>query len=178
MIFRYLSEGNHMHKELKLHMDNAVETKKRRGIWRRNADSENEDNSQDQLQSYLQIAGPGIIIFIVSIFLLLAGFIVWSIFGRVETTMPITLIYNVNEDDPTYVGAYLTEDQFALVEEGMKVRTNSYHGVIILKMDNTVEFDNKTMNCILIVLREKPDRSEHKAEVILSEIEPISYLFN
>ena len=155
------------------------ETAKKGGIWRRGADGAEEVNAQDQLQSYLQVAGPGILIFVASILLLLAGFFCWAVFGRIETTLPITVVYqSAGEAEQPLVGAYLERAEFDRVEEGMKVRVAACDGVVLKKRDETAAYGDRELCQLVIALNEIPEQPEHQGVVVLADIRPISYLFN
>ena len=60
-------------------------------------------SSPEQLNDYIHVSSPGVWLLLAAILLLLAGFIVWSVFGRLDVTAadgtvssvaPVTFVIN------------------------------------------------------------------------------------
>ena len=75
-------------------------------------------SSPEQLQDYVKVANPGIWMVISAIVILLAGVIVWGIFGKINTTMPTAIV-----TDGGNAVMYISESDVEKLEIGMTVRS-------------------------------------------------------
>ncbi len=73
-------------------------------------------NSPDQLNEYLRVTNPAIWVLLAAIIVLLAGFCVWGIFGRLDTV--VTLGAHAQGGTVT---CYVSSSEVSSVEVGMNV---------------------------------------------------------
>ena len=80
-------------KESRITMKNSIFRKK----------SMDRVSSPEQLNDYIRVTSPGVWLFLIALLLLLAGFIIWAAFGRldvaaadgsVQSVAPITFVTN------------------------------------------------------------------------------------
>ena len=81
-------------------------------------------SNPEQLNDYIRVTNPGVWMVMSAVILLLAGVCVWSVFGRLDTTLTVAA---VTEDSQTV--CYVKEADVQSVESGMQVRIgeNQYH---------------------------------------------------
>ena len=81
-------------------------------------------SNPDQLNDYIRVTNPSVWMVMSAVILLLAGVCVWSVFGRLDTTLTVAA---VTEDNQTV--CYVKEADVQSVESGMQVRIgeNQYH---------------------------------------------------
>lgn len=73
-------------------------------------------SSPEELNDYVRVANPGVWLLLSGIVILLAGFIVWGIFGSVETTVP-----GVCVTEKGISTCYVSEEDAARIKQGMKI---------------------------------------------------------
>ena len=74
-------------------------------------------SSPEQLNDYIRVTNPGVWMIMSAVILLLTGICVWSVFGRLDTTVSVGA---VTENDQTV--CYVKETDIQQVETGMQVR--------------------------------------------------------
>lgn len=74
-------------------------------------------SSPEQLDSYIRVANPGIWMVLAAIIVLLAGVCVWSVLGRLDTTVPAAAICEEGS-----VSVYVKEGEYTRLQTGMEVR--------------------------------------------------------
>ena len=74
-------------------------------------------SSPEQLNDYIRVTNPGVWMILSAVILLLSGVFVWSIFGRLDTTITVGA---VTENQKTV--CYVKEADWETVEAGMQVR--------------------------------------------------------
>lgn len=67
-----------------------MDTKEKKSIFRK--ETVDRISSPDQLTDYLRVTNPGIWVVLATVILLLAGVLVWSSIGTLETTVDATII--------------------------------------------------------------------------------------
>ena len=153
--------------------------KETKGIWRTKGRSQDEVRSQDQLETYLQVANPGFRIFLTAVMILLGGFLIWAIFGNIEASMKISLIYQDSMvDDNLHATAYLSEEQVGLVKNGMKVRTENNTGVVISVSGTATNFHDNEYYPVAISFNSGSKEQDHDGVIILKDFRPIELVFN
>ena len=93
-------------------------------------------DSPEQLNEYIRLSNPGVWILVLAIVVLLAGFCIWGIFGKIDTKVPTVA---VSDNGATYL--YVKEEDIEQIKAGMPVRIN----------------DNQTVYEIESI-REKPEK--------------------
>lgn len=74
-------------------------------------------NSPEQLNEYIRVAKPSVWIILAAVILLLAGVLIWGIFGNIETTVEADVSVEKGE---TF--CFVLPEQAEKIEEGMEVR--------------------------------------------------------
>ncbi len=160
-------------------MEEKNEKREMQGIWRTKGRSQDEVRSQDQLETYLQVANPGIRIFLTAVLLLLGGFLLWAVFGNIEDSMKISLVYKDSAvGEGLHATAYLSEEDAARVIKGMKVRTENNTGVVISVSQKAVLFNDQELYPVSISLNSGSQKRDHDGVIILKEFRPIEFVFN
>lgn len=93
-------------------------------------------NSPEQLNQYIRVARPGVWITLSAVVLLLAGVVIWGVFGTIETTVHT---YALVENGK--VVCYLEEEDAALVEDGMPVLLDDVSGRVLSVSAAPVQID-------------------------------------
>ena len=73
-------------------------------------------SNPEQLNDYIRVTNPGVWMILSAVILLLAGVCVWSIFGRLDTTITVGA---VTENNQTV--CYIKETEIQKLESGMQV---------------------------------------------------------
>lgn len=81
--------------------------------------------SPDQLTDYLHVTNPGVWMILTAIILLLIGFIVWGLFGKIETKLTVVA---VSENQKTAL--YVKEEDIQSIEKNMYVIIDKTEGKI------------------------------------------------
>jgi len=74
-------------------------------------------SSPEQLNEYIRVSNPGVWMILAAIVILLVGVCVWSVLGRLDTTLSVAA---VSAEGKTAL--YVKEDSIGQVVEGMRVR--------------------------------------------------------
>lgn len=82
-------------------------------------------SSPEQLNEYIRVANPSVWIILAAVMVLLAGVIVWGVFGRVETKVETCVSVN-----GSVAVCYVTADDAARLKEGMTVTAENVGGKI------------------------------------------------
>jgi hypothetical protein len=153
--------------------------KETKDIWRIKERSQDEVKSQDQLETYLQVANPGIRIFLAAVLILLGGFLLWAIFGNIEDSIKITLVYKDSAaDESLRATAYMSEKDVSLVTNGMKVRTDNNTGVVISISGTPAIFHDEELYPVAIIFNSGSKERDHDGVIILKDFRPIELVFN
>ncbi|MCR5735368.1 MAG: hypothetical protein K6G22_12255 [Lachnospiraceae bacterium] len=145
-------------------------------------------DSPDQLDQYIKLANPGVWTILTAIVVLLAGFCIWGIFGRIETRIPAVVI-----SGPSGSFLYVNEQNSARVREGMKVRIRGSESG--LQTSDPVGTQQKVTENISEYARHLGDfrvgewiygyrltgslqEGTYSADVIIEEISPVSFVIN
>lgn len=92
-------------------------------------------SAPEQLDSYMKVVRPSVWMILIAILLLLAGGIIWSLMGTVDTVVSCYVLVN---DNGTVI--YVPEEEMTLVKTGMTV------DVI---QDNTIDNDDSISGVII-----------------------------
>lgn len=160
-------------------MEDRNEKNETKGIWRTKGKSQDEVRSQDQLETYLQVANPGIRIFLIAVLILLGGFLIWSIFGNIEDSLKVSLVYRESTAEGNLnATAYLSEKDVHEVQKGMKVRTANNTGVVISVSGESVVFHDRELYPVAISLNSGSKKRDHDGVIIIKDFRPIELVFN
>ncbi len=87
-------------------------------------------NSPEQLDEYIRVASPGVWLVLTGIVVLLVGFVVWGIFGTIETTKNVEVVCNGEG-----LQCYINPENVDSISEGMTVTVNGQTGTVLAVSD-------------------------------------------
>ena len=73
-------------------------------------------SSPEQLNDYIRVTNPGVWMIMCSVVVLLLGMCVWSVFGQLDTYLPVAAVTDNNQ-----TVCYVKASEFQNLEEGMLV---------------------------------------------------------
>ncbi len=82
--------------------------------------------SPEQLNEYMRVTNPTVWIVLISVILLLAGMLIWSVFATVDSTVRGTAIV----DEGTMIVVFTDQKVAASIKEGMTVSAGDSSSVI------------------------------------------------
>lgn len=91
-------------------------------------------NSPEQLNDYIKVANPGVWIILLAVVCLLAGTVIWGVFGTIETKVSSTVIVSDGK-----AVCYIAQDDISSVKEGQTVTIDGVEGTISSVAKNPVE---------------------------------------
>lgn len=94
-------------------------------------------NSPEQLNEYIRVTNIGVWLVLAAIVVLLVGVLVWSVWGKLETTVDTGLVVESN----TAV-CYVSADDAAKLEAGMSVSAENMTGTIKNVISTPVQIDD------------------------------------
>lgn len=141
-------------------------------------------NSPEELHDYIKVTGPGVWMILSAIVVLLTGFIVWGIFGWVESSVPASVEV---KDGQTM--CYLSSQSAGEIEIGMPVRVTGSRGsvsTVPVKEENTGAVSSRVLQILGLgqtdsvwVMQVDLDGLEdgvYKAEIVTERIRPIKFV--
>lgn len=87
-------------------------------------------NSPEQLSDYIRVASPGVWLVLTGIVVLLAGFVVWCVFGKIETTKNVEVVSSCGQ-----LICYINPDNAVAISEGMSITVNGQTGTVMSVSD-------------------------------------------
>ncbi len=123
-------------------------------------------NSPEQLNDYIRVANPSVWILLVAIVFLLAGVVIWGVFGTVETKVNTTLIVQNGT-----VEAYVSSNNISSLKDGMTVKVDGKEGVIESINKTPVEITDTFSSYFLYLSGLQTGDFVYKVNVNLSGIE-------
>lgn len=123
-------------------------------------------NSPDQLNEYIRVANPGVWLVLAAIIILLAGVIIWGIFGVVETKIETGIVVE-NGNAVCYVLA----DDASRLEEGMAVTAGDFSGKIKSVAKSPIQINEDFDDYILYLTGFSAGDFCYAAEIDISGIE-------
>ena len=121
-------------------------------------------SSPEELNKYLRVTNPGIWAVLVAVIILLAGLIIWSSVGTLETKAVA-----LAEADNGIVTVYVSGDRAEDIKEDMTVIIDGSES--LLMNVHCDEYGRAVGNAVFNI----PD-GKYNAEVIIERIRPISFL--
>lgn len=82
--------------------------------------------SPEQLNEYIRVAKPSVWIVLSAVVVLLAGAMVWAVFGTIETSFRAGAVC-----ENGHTACYVTGENAKKLTEGLKVTVGEYSGVIV-----------------------------------------------
>ncbi|MCR4845693.1 MAG: hypothetical protein K5865_03035 [Eubacterium sp.] len=119
-------------------------------------------SSPEQLTDYLKVTSPGVWVILITVILLLAGLIVWSTIGNLETTEEVKIMVQSNQ-------AVILSENVDKYKEGMDVivKDKKYYIEHIKMTEYGYSYAGFET--------ELPD-GEYTAEVVTEVVHPINFL--
>ena len=147
-------------------------------------------SSPEEFDAYVKISSPGVWMLLSAIILLLAGTVVWGIFGRLDTVIDAAVI-----SDGTAEGCYAIVDEkdISSVEIGMKVIGQDGEYTITAIDRRPVFYDRDDDAQIVHALNRNDDVWAHKVElevdstpgvgeynasIVVDSVAPASFVWN
>mgnify|MGYP004507813531 CR=1 FL=1 len=142
-------------------------------------------NSPEQLDEYIRVASPGVWLVLTGIAVLLVGFVVWGIFGTIETTKNVEVVCSGEK-----LQCYIKPENADSISEGMPVTVNGQTGTVLAVSDMPVMLPENADPYLLyiggysagdfaytaeIAVDGLPD-GVYEAKVITESIKPISFV--
>jgi len=123
--------------------------------------------SPEQLNQYIRVARPGIWLLLAASVLILAGMIIWAVFGTVETVVRV----GVQVENGNAV-CYVSEHTSMRLEPGMPVVIQEQAGTIAEIRADVIEVNRENLNLFLIEASELDSDSFCRiVEIDISNIE-------
>lgn len=122
----------------------------------------------EELNDYLKVTKPGVWILLVSLILLLAGALVWSIFGSIDVTIETDVCIKNNE-----IKCYIADEDCSYVTEGMVVKYADTEAAI-----KGIESDGKGGYWCYLKPKKDMENGYYDGEICVENVQPISLLLN
>ena len=124
--------------------------------------------SPESLDDYIRVSNPGVWLLLAGIIALLAGALIWGIFGRVDSTVPADVIVSGGE-----AVCYVAREDIIFVEKGMTVKFSDKEA----KITGIGENNQDKYPCALTA--DTPfSEGSYEGKVIIKSYRPISFIFN
>ncbi len=144
-------------------------------------------SSPEQMNDYIRVTGPGVWMVLAAVIALLAGLIVWSALGRLETTVTAVAVAGP-EVGPV---CYIAEDDMCTVRAGQTVHIGGEDYTLGEAAAKPVAVDESFETYTLHVggleagqwvypveLDAALDEGIYEARIVVDSVSPISFLLN
>lgn len=143
-------------------------------------------SSPEQFDEYVKVSNPSVWVLLTAIIILLMGFLYWSIFGRLSTTIPVAV---VSTGDQVY--CYVLEDDSEEIVIGKEVVLDNIK-LAITGISSTPEYVAEDDNATVVHILESEDdvwtvkcvldgslpEGTYEAELVTDSIAPITFITN
>lgn len=143
-------------------------------------------SSPEQLNDYIRVANPSVWLILGAVLALVVGGLVWSVFGRLNTTLPVCAV----SDGGTAL-CYLSEENAEKAQAGMTVIIGDEERQIVEISDQPVAADESMDPYILHVggfaegewlyqarLDAELDEGVYAAELVVESVSPMYFMAN
>lgn len=144
-------------------------------------------SSPEELNDYLRVSNPGMWMILGAIIILLLGFCIWGIFGRLETR-----IISACEVEDGVITCYVKEEEVEFIRSGMLVRIDGEEAAVdvvgykpIMLTDELDEYGLHFGNfkqgdwvCAVTLKDIELDEGMYKAVIIVDSVSPLSFITN
>ncbi len=144
-------------------------------------------SSPEQMNDYIRVTSPGVWLVLAAVIALLAGLIIWSALGRLETTVAAAAVAGADGGVICYIG----EDDLDAVQEGQTVRVGGeeyvLNGIDPRPVPVDESFDAYTMHVGGLEAGQWVYPAQvgaslaegvYEAEIVVDSVSPISFLLN
>lgn len=101
-------------------------------------------NSPEQLNEYIRVANPSVWLVLSAIVVLLAGVVIWGVFGSIETTVETGAVV-----DGGAAVCYVSSEDAARLEAGMRVTVEGVEGSVVSVAAVPVQVDESFADYLL-----------------------------
>ena len=144
-------------------------------------------SSPEQMNDYIRVTDPGVWLVLGAVIALLAGVLIWSVLGRLETTVAAAAVAGADGG----VVCYIEEDDLEAVREGQTVRIGGEEHALgevasrPVPVDET--FDTYTLHVggletgqwvYPVQVDASLEEGIYEAEIVVDSVSPISFLLN
>ncbi len=142
-------------------------------------------SSPEQLNDYIKVTSPGIWITLAAVLILLAGFIVWGIVGKMESKIEAVAVAEEGA-----VVCYVREADVARIAEGDAVRLSGGEYAVTAISKEPIAVDDRFTAYMLrlgglsvgewvyqVTLGAELPAGVYEASIVTDSVSPISYLF-
>lgn len=143
-------------------------------------------SSPEQLNHYIRVATPSVWLVLCAIVVLLAGVCVWSLFGHIDTTLPVVAVAKDG-----VVTAYVREADGAKVSAGAAVSVDGAEGVVLAVGAELTQVDDSFAAYMchvgglqqgewvyVVTLDAVCDDGVYAAKIIVDSVAPMSFVLN
>ena len=144
-------------------------------------------SSPEQMNDYIKVTGPGVWLVLAAVIALLAGLIIWSVLGRLETTVTAAAVAGPDGA----VVCYIAEDDLDAVRTGQTVHVDGQDYALADVAARPVAADESFDSYALHVggleagqwvypaaLDGTLPEGVYEARVVVDSVSPISFLLN
>ena len=128
-------------------------------------------SSPEQMNDYIRVTSPGVWLVLAAVIALLAGFIVWSVLGRLETTVTVVAVVGP-EVGPV---CYIAEDDMDAVRAGQTVHIGGESFEAYALHVGGLEAGQWVYPAMLDAAL---DEGVYEARIVVDSVSPISFLLN
>lgn len=143
-------------------------------------------SSPEQLNDYIRVTNPGVWTILAAVLILLAGFVVWSVLGKLESK-----VNTVAVSAEGAVVCYVRQGEISKIEEGDAVRLADRECKIVSVSREPIAVDENFTAYMLrvgglsvgewvyrIALDAELPDGVYEASIVTDSVAPISFLFN
>lgn len=143
-------------------------------------------SSPEQMNDYIRVTGPGVWLVLGAVLALLAGLIIWSVAGRLETTVTAAAVAG-----PEGTVCYIREDDLDSMAEGAPVRIGGEEYTLGQVAARPVAVDDSFDAYALHVgglmkgqwvypvpVDGALDEGVYEAQIVVDSVSPVSFLLN
>lgn len=124
--------------------------------------------SPESLDDYIHVSNPGVWLLLVSVIVLLAGAIIWGMFGHIDSTVPTV----IRSSDGTVV-CHVAPDDITSIKVGMKVKFDGFEADV----SDIGQIDSEGYACVLSSDSEIPE-GLYNGKIVVESISPLSLILN
>lgn len=124
--------------------------------------------SPENIDDFIRVSNPGVWLILISVIMLLAGMLIWGIWGHIDSTIEATVYV---EDG--IVVCYVPEDRATSVKTGMIVIFENHEAVVCDFLEKEAD------DCYYILQSEEIiPNGLYDGKIVISTTKPISFIMN